>query len=76
MKKPTQTENAVKPDNGGRRSGAERRNFSYTYCIPERRNGQDRRNGKDRRMSLRPKISSKTRRPRRDDQLDQTGIPS
>jgi len=76
MKKRTKTDNTLTPDNGGRRSGAERRNFSYTYCIPERRNGQDRRKGKDRRMSLRPKNSFTTRRPRRDDQSDQTGIPS
>ena len=76
MKKRTKIEKTLKPDNGGRRSGAERRNFSYTYYIPERRNGQDRRDGNDRRMSLRPKISSKTLRPRKDDALDQTGTPS
>lgn len=76
MKKRIKAENALKSDNGGRRSGAERRNFSYTYYIPERRNGQDRRKGRDRRMSLRPKNSFKTRTPQRDDQLDQTGIPS
>jgi hypothetical protein len=76
MKKRTNTESALEPDNGGRRLGAERRNFSYTYYIPERRNGQDRRKGEDRRMSLRPKISFKSRTPRGDDQLDQTGIPS
>ena len=76
MKKRTKTENALKSDNDGRRSGAERRNFSYTYYIPERRNGQDRRMGRDRRMSLRPKNSFYTRKPRRDDQLDQSGISS
>jgi len=36
-------------DNGGRRSGGERRNYSYTLHIPERRSGNDRRNGSDRR---------------------------
>jgi len=35
-------------DNGGRRSGIDRRNFFYTVCIPERR-GTDRRSGIDRR---------------------------
>ena len=42
-------------DNGGRRSGIDRRRFSYTSHIPERRRGSeqgeasDRRNGEDRR---------------------------
>jgi hypothetical protein len=36
-------------DNGGRRSGIERRRFSYAEHIPERRSGRDRRSGKDRR---------------------------
>ena len=36
-------------DYGGRRSGLDRRVFSYTAHIPERRSGQDRRSGKDRR---------------------------
>lgn len=37
------------PDNGGRRSGIERRRFQYTSHIPERRSGYDRRSGIDRR---------------------------
>ena len=37
------------PDNGGRRSGIERRRFQYTSHIPERRSGFDRRSGIDRR---------------------------
>jgi hypothetical protein len=38
------------PDNGGRRSGIERRRLSYSAHIPERRSGLDRRiGGKDRR---------------------------
>jgi hypothetical protein len=37
------------PDNGGRRSGVERRQFSYNHHIPERRSGEDRRSGLDRR---------------------------
>jgi hypothetical protein len=32
-------------DNGERRSGVERRQFSYDYHIPERRSGNDRRSG-------------------------------
>jgi hypothetical protein len=42
-------------DNGGVRSGLERRQFSYDKHIPERRSGKDRRNGLDRR--LKPRIS-------------------
>ena len=38
-------------DNGGRRSGIDRRNFCYTVCIPERRVA-DRRGGLDRRYDL------------------------
>jgi hypothetical protein len=37
------------PDNGGRRSGIDRRKFSYSAHIPERRHGLDRRSGRDRR---------------------------
>lgn len=40
-------------DNGGRRLGLERRRFSYTAYIPERRSGEDRRSGLDRRRSIR-----------------------
>ena len=36
-------------DNEGRRSGSDRRNFSYTLHIPERRKGGDRRRGDNRR---------------------------
>ena len=34
-------------DNGGRRSGIERRRFSYFFHIPERRSGIDRRCGEN-----------------------------
>ena len=37
-------------DNGGRRKNGDRRTFSYTVHIPERRCGEDRRTGKDRRQ--------------------------
>ncbi len=39
-------------DNGGRRSGIDRRQFSYSGHIPERRTGRDRRSGKDRRSGF------------------------
>ena len=39
-------------DNGGRRSGIDFRQFSYSVHIPERRSGQDRRSGKDRRSGM------------------------
>jgi len=42
-------------DNGGRRSGIDRHQFSYNSHIPERRSGKDRRSGLDRR--LKPRIS-------------------
>jgi hypothetical protein len=40
-------------DNGRRRSGIERRQFSYNGHIPERRSGMDRRSGNDRRRKSR-----------------------
>ena len=39
-------------DNGGRRSGIDRRHFSYNAHVPERRSGQDRRSDKDRRTGV------------------------
>lgn len=39
-------------DNGGRRSGVERRRYSYASHIPERRSGEERRSGKDRRNGV------------------------
>jgi hypothetical protein len=36
-------------DNGGTRSGSERRRFAYSEYIPERRTRSDRRSGADRR---------------------------
>ncbi len=38
-------------DNGGRRSGIDRRRFSYSLHTPERRSGLDRRSGIDRRTA-------------------------
>jgi DNA-binding XRE family transcriptional regulator len=40
-------------DNGGKRSGLERRQFSYDNHIPERRSGKERRSGLDRRLKPR-----------------------
>jgi hypothetical protein len=39
----------TRADNGGRRSGRDRRQFSYTMYLPERRSGEERRSGLDRR---------------------------
>jgi hypothetical protein len=39
-------------DNGGRRSDIDRRQFSYTYHIPEKRSLNNRRSGIDRRSGL------------------------
>jgi hypothetical protein len=38
------------PNNGERRLGIERRQFSYDFHIPERRSGNERRSGLDRRL--------------------------
>ena len=40
-------------DNGGKRLGVERRQFSYYFHIPERRSGEERRSGLDRRLKPR-----------------------
>jgi hypothetical protein len=42
----------VLPDNGGRRLDIDRRQFSYTDHIPDRRSGQERRSAMDRRSGL------------------------
>ena len=45
-------EQIVPRDNGGRRFGLDRREFSYSTYIPERRNKDDRRCDLDRRKGL------------------------
>ena len=45
-------------DNGGRRTVGDRRTYSYTLHVPERRNGTERREGEDRRKAPRHKIPS------------------
>ena len=47
--------NEINIDNGGRRSGIDRRQFSYSGYLPERRSGNERRSGRDRRETLREK---------------------
>ena len=42
--------------NSDRRIGGDRRAFSYSLHIPERRKGKDRRSGRDRRKLPRMKI--------------------
>jgi len=39
-------------DNGGTRTGSDRRKFQYTAHIPEKRSGRDRRKGFDRRSPM------------------------
>jgi hypothetical protein len=46
-------ENVTFVETLGRRSGVDRRTFSYTCHIPERRRGTDRRSGRDRRKNKR-----------------------
>ena len=48
-------------DNGGTRSGTDRRKFQYTAYIPERRSSTDRRKGFDRRGSIARRKSSERR---------------
>ncbi len=51
-------------DNAGRRSGIDRRQFSYLVHVPERRSGMDRRGGVDRRI-LKGAILDKAKERRR-----------
>ena len=39
-------------ENGSRRSGIDRRGFSFTAYLPERRSGKDRRTGFNRRSGI------------------------
>lgn len=51
-------------DNGGRRSGIEKRTILYFAHIPEQRKGQDRRSGVDRRQSDKDLLHANERRKR------------
>jgi hypothetical protein len=42
-------------DNGGARSGVERRQYTSNIHIPERRSGKNRRSGQDRRTASLPR---------------------
>ena len=70
MNRNTKKSNFFYDDNGGRRSGNDRRRFAYSGHIPERRlrgnhaTGGDRRSGKDRRKVFND-ISSSDLRGRR-----------
>lgn len=57
-------------DKGGRRSGTDRRQFSYSSHIPERREDPDRRDGEDRRdgWARRGEEDRRSSRERRDGQ--------
>jgi len=48
--------NKIFPDKGGRRSGTDRRRFSYAVHIPERRSSIDRRKSLERRGDQRKYI--------------------
>lgn len=48
-------------DNGGTRSGTDRRKFQYTAYIPEKRSGRDRRKGFDRRSTIARRRESERR---------------
>jgi hypothetical protein len=48
-------------DNGGRRLQVERRQFSYSSHIPERRCGEDRRSGLDRRNDISNRMEEERR---------------
>jgi len=45
--------NKILHDNGGRRSGFDRRQFPYKPTFLERRSGKEKRSGNDRRLKLR-----------------------
>jgi hypothetical protein len=53
--------NFFNKDNGGRRSGIERRQFSYSRHIPERRRSEDRRTGPDRRSDINGRMETERR---------------
>lgn len=53
---------AMLQNNGGRRSGFDRREFTYTQHIPERRRGADRRGDPDRRNGFDQRSSPMGRR--------------
>ena len=48
-------------DNGGNRSGTERRQSRYADYVPERRSGRDRRKGFDRRSPIARRKGSERR---------------
>ena len=48
-------------DNGGTRTGLDRRKFEYTAYIPEKRSGMDRRNEFDRRSLMALRIGAERR---------------
>lgn len=52
----------VERDNGGRRTGFDRRQFNYSSHIPERRSNQDRRSGTDRRAGTMDRRNDMERR--------------
>ena len=47
--------NKILDDNGGTRSGGDRRQYTSNIHIPERRSGKNRRSGQDRRTAVLPR---------------------
>jgi hypothetical protein len=52
-------------NNGGRRSGIDRRTFLYAIHLPERRSVKDRRNGLDRRSGVERRSAKRSEGDRR-----------
>ena len=56
---------SIVSDNGGRRSGMDRRIFLYASHLPERRSGIDRRRELDRRSGIERRSVKRSRSDRR-----------
>ncbi len=63
-----------KMDNGGRRSGIDPRQFSYSGHIPERRGSKDRRIVFDRRSGTERRCPEERRVSRHTDEVHKSGI--
>jgi len=68
-------ENVTLVETLGRRSGVDRRTFSYTCYIPERRKGMDRRSGRDRRKSKRLSVIAEIEVSRPSDPQETVSLP-
>jgi hypothetical protein len=57
-------------DNGGRRSGFDRRSFLYAAYLPERRSGEERRCQSDRRIGMDESLVSESDADRRKNSIE------